>query len=311
MKGILIVNMGGANSPKELKTFLANMFKDRHILPYGKFVRYFLSFIISNVRYKKSWKKYELIGNSPIIDATQKTMFSLQKKLGESYNVKMAFSYSSPLINESIRDFINEGIIDITVIPMYPQASISTTSSVEKDVYSAVSINNNVKINFVKEFYNQDGFILFWSKLISNHIKKNNYSNPYLIFSAHSIPKFLIEKGDTYPKAIEASALSIAKNLGLNFDFAYQSQMKRGEWIGPDINEVLKKTIDNEKNEIVIIPISFVNENLETLFDIDHEIIPNAKKELGIKNISRVEIPVADELFIELLINLIKTNNVK
>ena len=78
MKGVLLVNMGGANSPAELKLFLARMFNDPYILPFGKLGRNLLSFIISNTRYKKSWKKYELIGGSPIIDATKKTVEKLQ-----------------------------------------------------------------------------------------------------------------------------------------------------------------------------------------------------------------------------------------
>ncbi len=302
--------MGGANSPKELKVFLVRMFKDPFILPFGKLGRSLLSFIISNTRYKKSWKKYELIGGSPIIKATEKTVEELQKVLGSEYAVKMAFSYSAPFIKDSIKDFSEEGIKEVIVIPLYPQASISTTSSVEKDVKDAVSNFENIKIKFVKEFYNSDCFIDFWVHLIQNHLHKNNLIKPYLLFSAHSIPMFLVEKGDTYPKTIEESAKLIAEKTGLNFEVAYQSGMK-GKWIGPDTKNRLKTLANKQENDIVIIPISFVNENLETLYDIDCKIIPYAKNVLEIKNISRVEIPVANEDFINLLTDIVKNNNLK
>ena len=306
MKGVLLVNMGGAASPKELKIFLARMFKDPFILPFGKVGRTLLSFIISNTRYKKSWKKYELIGGSPIIDSTEKTVISLQKVLGQDFIVKKAFSYSAPLIKDSIQSFINDGIKEVTVIPLYPQASISTTSSVEKDINDAVSLNKDIKINFVKEFYFKDGFVNFWSENIDNHIKKQNYSNPYLMFSAHSIPENLIEKGDTYSETIKASSKAIAEKLGINYEVAFQSGMKTGVWIGPDSKDRLKVLAENGKDEIVIIPISFVNENLETLYDLDHDTIPYAKNILKISNISRVEIPVADPEFIKLLLYIIE-----
>ena len=114
----------------------------------------------------------------------------------------------------------------------------------------------------------------------------------------------LVDKGDTYPKAIEASARLIAEKSGCDYTVAYQSSMSK-KWIGPETKQVLKKIAEEGKNEIVIIPISFVNENLETLYDINTDIIPFAKNMLGIKNISKVEIPVANEDFINLLKDIV------
>ncbi len=305
MTGILLVNMGGARSPEEMKIFLSRMFKDPFILPYGKLGRTLLSCIISNLRYKKSWKKYQLIGGTPIIDATEKTSKALQKELKQEYCVKTAFSYTEPLIQDRLQDFARENIKKIIIIPLYPQSSYSTTLSVENDINKA-KINENIKIEFVKEFYKNKYYVEFWSKLITQHISEKQYNNPFLLFSAHSIPEYMINKGDTYPQAIAESATLIANNLNINFEQVYQSGMKRGKWIGPDIKDKLKEMAVNGTDEIVIIPLSFVNENLETLYDIDKEIVPFGKNNLGIKNISRVKIPEADETFIALLKNIIK-----
>ena len=306
MTGVLLVNMGGPGSLKEMKIFLARMFKDPFILPYGKITRNLLSFIISNSRYRKSWKKYELIGGTPIISATNKTVHSLQDKLGNRYKVRMAFSYSSPLIEESLLAFREEGIVDIAVIPLYPQSSYSTTSSVKADIEKVTSKGTKLNIKFVKEFYNYEGFIGFWAEVISEHILANKYVNPILLFSAHSIPKNLADKGDTYPLAIEECSRLIAENIGLEYDFTYQSGMRYGEWLKPDVKDKLKALMQAGRKEIIIVPISFVNENLETLYDIDKDIIPYAQNELGINSISRVNIPVANEMFIQLLANLVR-----
>jgi len=289
-----------------MKVFLANMFKDPFILPFHKPIRHLLSYIISTTRYKKSWKKYELIDGTPIISGTQKTVNRLQDKLRDKYSVRMAFSYSSPMIEESLLAFKNEGINNVTVIPLYPQASFTTTSSVLSDVEKVTSKERELNIKFVKEFYQQDGFVRFWSEIIADHILTEKYAHPFMLFSAHSIPKYLLEKGDTYPRGIEESAKLIAQNIGLEYECAYQSGMRRGEWLTPDVKVRLRTLAGEGRSEIIIIPISFVNENLETLYDIDNEIIPYAKNDLGIDSISRVKIPEANELFVQLLADLVK-----
>ena len=140
MQGILLVNMGGPESPEELRVFLSRMFKDPFILPYGKPVRNLLSFIISSLRYKTSWKKYELIGGTPLVKSTARTADSLQVALGENFQVKYAFSYSMPDIRSALNAFKKQGISDISVIPLYPQSSYTTTSSVMADVGKACAI---------------------------------------------------------------------------------------------------------------------------------------------------------------------------
>ena len=306
MTGVLLVNMGGAGSPEEMKTFLACMFKDPRILPFGKTVRNILSFIISNARYKKSWEKYKLIGGTPIINATQETMFALQTELGYAYRVKVAFSYTAPTIKESMLSFKKEGIKKIVVVPLYPQSSFSTTGSVQDEIQRVTLQEKGFDVRIEKEFYKQQGFVDFWSKLITAHIKHKGLSSPLLLFSAHSIPQYMVDKGDTYSREIEESAALIAGNLKLDFEVAYQSGMRHSKWIGPDTIERLKELAKEGKDEIIMIPISFVNENLETLYDIDKVMIPFAKKELGMNYISRVKIPEADALFIRLLVDIIK-----
>ncbi len=113
MKGVMLVNMGGPGSREELRLFLSRMFKDPFILPYGKTVRNILSCLISSLRYKKSWKKYELIGGTPLVRSTEKTVASLQSALGDDCAVKYAFSYTMPDISACLNSFRREGISEI------------------------------------------------------------------------------------------------------------------------------------------------------------------------------------------------------
>jgi len=306
MTGVLLVNMGGPRSLKEMKQFLNRMFRDPFILPFSKPLRYLLSFIISEARYKSSWEKYEMIGGTPIISLTDKFVQRLGKKLKSYYDVRMAFSYSSPFIRDILLNFKNEGIRNIKVIPLYPHGGYSTTSSVSAEIDKVASQEKDLDIRVIRDFYKHEAFTKFWSELISGHIAKEQYKHPYLLFSAHSVPQYLVNKGDSYPSGIAESAGLIAGNIGMEYDLAYQSGMRRGVWLAPDIKHRLKELAELGIGEIVIAPLSFVSENLETLYDLDHDIIPYAKNELGIRDISRVMIPVAHDLFIWLLADLVK-----
>jgi ferrochelatase len=297
--------MGGPATPEELKNFLARMFKDPVILPFSKPVRNLLSFVISRTRYKKSWEKYQLIGGSPLVKSTIKTSTELQHVLGGSFCVKYAFSYSSPDISRSLTDFKKEGISDITVIPLYPQASHTTTASVKRDLGKVTETDPFFKLRIVEEFFSHPGFIAFWIHLISKHLEDHAMKDPTLVFSAHSIPEYHVLNGDTYPDGIVSTAAMTAAKLGLHYEVAYQSGMKRGKWIGPDVREHLKIMAGEGIDNLVLVPVSFVHENLETRYDLDHELIPFAKDVLGLTNVTRVRLPEADPLLVGMLADIV------
>lgn len=308
MKGVMLVNMGGPESPADLKLFLSRMFRDPFILPYPKTVRNLLSFIISRARYKKSWKKYEMIGGTPLVRSTRETAASLQSLLGGAFMVKFAFSYSRPYIRKCLEDFKSENIRDIMVIPLYPQSSLTTTSSVIADIRKVTEKDPFFCCKNLGEFYSHPGYISFWVNNIRKHLDMHKIEVPTLVFSAHSIPEYNISNGDTYAASIFRSAALIANEMGYHYEAAFQSGMRRGKWIGPDIKQHLatmrRKGIDN----LVVIPISFVHENLETLYDLDRDIVPYARETLGFSHVSRVKLPEADPLLVSMLAELIVEN---
>ncbi len=307
----MLVNMGGPESREELKIFLARMFRDPFILPFGKLGRNILAWVISTTRYKKSWKKYELIGGTPLVRATRETAASLQKVLGETYEVKHAFSYSMPDVEECLKEFKNQLIREIAVVPLYPQASFTTTSSVMAEVDKMTRADSFYEVRVLGEFYARPEFVSFWVHLIKEHLIKNEVVNPTLFFSAHSIPEYHVLNGDTYAASIVNSAALIATELGLHFESAFQSGMRRGKWIGPDAKQQLKLLREEGIDNLVIIPISFVHENLETRFDIDLEIVPYALNTLGFTQVSRVCLPDSDPRLVAMLAGMVKGENEK
>jgi len=308
MTGVLLVNMGSPSSRGEMKYFLKKMFQDPAILPYSKMLRHFLAFIISNTRYKKSWKKYEMIGGSPLKESMKIINESLAKELGDDYFVFSAYSYSVPTIEDGLKNFNEQGIKNIIIISLYPQTSYTTTGSVIRDIQISQKKFKESEIKIIDKFYDSESFIKYWVTLINETIQNNNLNKPLLLFSAHAIPEYLIAKGETYVEEINKSASLISQSIGLDYKVSFQSKMKRMKWVGPDTMEVLKDLSLKYLKEIVVVPISFVNENLETLFDLDTEIIPYGKNKLNITKLCRTMIPKSHPLLIETLKKLIIKN---
>jgi len=274
MKAFVLVNMGAPESQSDMKFFLRRMFRDPLILPMNKVARFLLGEIITNFRYKKSWAKYVLIGGSPLKESCQTIAKYLSKNIKENYKIEVAYSYSNPLIETVLSKLISENIDDIVIVPMYPQVSFSTTGSIERDIKKIQKKHPNIQISILPEYYSNKAFVDFWIEQISKTIQKHSLTKPTLLFSAHSVPQYQIDKGDTYGKAIQESAKLISEMMNLPYRVGFQSKIGRMKWLEPATEKVLTDMKNDGLQEIIIVPISFLTENLETLYDIDTLLIP-------------------------------------
>ena len=304
--GILLVNLGSPTNAQEMKTFLYNMFSDVAILPFPTIPRKALAFVISNLRFRNSWRKYELIGGSPLKTSMNAICEALQTELGNNFEVLAAYSYSQPSFKQGLDTFNKQGIKTVKIIPLLPHSSISTTGSVERDFGKLKRNYPDVDLQILKPFPTNKNFIAYWVELVQVAISRSKFIYPTLLFSAHAIPAYQLPLGDTYVDEINASAQAIASTLGLNHQVAFQSKIGRVEWVGPDTKDCLKNMHSKGIDEIILVPISFINENLETLYDQDIEIIPYANNELGIKHITRAHIPHSHPLLIDTLKDLLE-----
>ncbi|MHB9055868.1 MAG: ferrochelatase [Paludibacteraceae bacterium] len=305
MKAILLVNMGAPVSEKEMKIFLKKMFRDKAILYAPLFVRMILSVLISNFRYKSSWKKYLQIGGSPLHKSMDEIKRELQKLLTDEYKVQYVYSYSHPFLRDVMTELYHSGITDYVVIPMYPQASFSTTGSVKADIQKIKRQFENINIRFVEDYYDNEHFITFWVQQIQTKLNENSFLKPYLLFSSHAIPQSFVDRGDLYTVQMDIAARKIATKLNLPFSVSYQSKIGKIKWTGPYTIEHLRELHNNSVNQIIIIPLSFINENLETMYDLDCEVIPFAKNQIGIKDICRIQLTGSKVLLVKMFYELI------
>jgi ferrochelatase len=151
----------------------------------------------------------------------------------------------------------------------------------------------------------KESFINYWVDNIRKTIDKHKYKTPTLLFSAHAIPQYNVDAGDMYVDEINASAKLISDKLGMGYRVAFQSKIGKVKWVDPDTKDCLKSMKTENIDEIMLVPVSFVNENLETAYDQGVEIVPYGKNELGIQHICRVEIPASHPLLIATLKQLL------
>ena len=293
-KALLLLNMGGANSLDDVEIFLTNMFNDPYILGIkNKFLRKFVAFMITKGRLKTAKHNYEQIGGkSPLCELTAKLCEKISSLKSEFDAVDFAMNYTSPFVKDVLKKY--EKFDEIVLLPLYPHHSQTTITSSLADFKKAKEeLKLKAKISLCEPFYDDDAY----NKIIISHIreaiKDTDISDVSLIFSAHSLPRKIIEKGDIYEKHINEHVQILSKMLkeqGLNFkdvSLAYQSRLGPVKWLEPSLNEALAKC---ENKKVLIYPLSFCIDNSETIFEL---VIEYAKlaKELNFSFYKVVECP--------------------
>ncbi len=265
-KGILLLNMGGPDSLDAVKPFLFNLFQDPYIANFG-ILQKPLAWLISNLRDEKVKRAYRLIGGkSPLKDITLKQASELEKALGSDYRVKVGMNYWHPFIEESLKEFENEGINYIVGLSLYPQYCHATSASAIEKFKKSAKERFNYKI--IGSWYDNPLYIAAWTENIKSTIEK--YGKGMILFSAHGIPVSLYEKGDPYIKETEETVKIIAKEINLSeWELSYQSRTGPVKWVRPSTEEKIKEFAKRGIKKIFIVPISFVSDHIETLYEID------------------------------------------
>ncbi len=297
-KTVLFVNYGGPSANREgAIRYLKNLFSDGVVFPLPKPLRWLLANLVARARWKESVEILKRIGGeSPLLSQSGEQAKELQRRLGEDYAVKVAMRYSPPFVGEVLRDTTGEVIL----LPAFPHYSFATWRTIEEEVKRQLG---GRKLKVVKPFYDCDGFITGWVEEIEGHLK--GLKNPLLLFSAHSLPLYLVRRGDPYPKQVLESARLIAKKLGLPFEVSYQSKLGPIRWLEPSTEEVLKKLPSRGVEEVVVVPVSFTAENSETLYEID-VYYKGLAREAGIKRFVRVPVPYKSHRWMDCFEHLIK-----
>jgi len=272
---VILLNMGGPDSLDTIEPFLFNLFQDPDIfkIPFGQ--RIFAK-IISKLRTPKVVEQYKRIGGkSPINAHTEKQRKLLEESLrGANINadVLIAMHYWKPLTAETVK-LINRNNYDrVILLPLYPHFSSVTTGSSLNEWWRHYK-NNNVVVE-IKNFYDQKKYLNAVNIRINEGLQffpEESRNKVELLFSAHSVPQSLIDRGDPYQAQVLESIHLImeARNHTEKHHISYQSKVGPVKWLEPSTEEKIKELGNSGITDLLVIPISFVSDHIETLYELD------------------------------------------
>jgi ferrochelatase len=291
--GIVLFQLGGPDSLEAVEPFLLNLFLDPDILPMGPlgFLRRPLAKLISSRRSVPVRGKYaEIGGRSPIGTLTERQRGALVEALSSTIDpvAVVAMRYWHPLTEQAVDTLRKAGPLDeIVLLPLYPQFSYATTLSSLKEwrrVYGQPK--GGPPERTVSQFYDHPLYIQALAQRISSVLRQfADSSRIHLVFSAHGLPMSLVEKGDPYPNQIEATVRMVSEEGRRQFPgwpkthlLCYQSRVGPTKWLQPPLTSTIERLGTEGVKEILIVPISFVTEHIETLHEINIEAREDARK---------------------------------
>lgn len=276
----LLVNFGGPRNLEEVSPFLQELLTDPDVIRprLPLFVHRWFFRRVARKRASTTRHDYaEIGGKSPIFFDTEKMKAALSEKLSGPV---LTFHRYLPSTHTSSLQAIEElSVPQIKVIPLFPQFCYSTTGSIARFFSHHLSFQTLRKLRWVKSYAAHPAFILSYQKIIASFLEKNRLAEKDLIllFSAHGIPKSDSDSGDIYESECNLSFRSLVKAFpNALHRLSYQSKFGRAEWLRPYTNEVCEQILDwNEgRKEVVVVPITFTSDHIETLFEIENLYLP-------------------------------------
>jgi len=309
-RAVILFNLGGPDKLESVEPFLFNLFNDPAIISIPSLFRYPLAKLISKRRTPTAKNIYKEIGNkSPILELTRRQAKSLEENLLKKgdYRCFVVMRCWHPRASDVIKKVKEYNPEEITLLPLYPQFSATTSgSSINEWNKLCEKENYNIKTKTICCYPTEDNFIVSHVSLIKKTLSTVKDRNFKLIFSAHGLPESKIKKGDPYQWHVEETVKEIMLKLkSENFDYviSYQSRVGPMKWIGPSTDaEIIKYS--KEKKGIIIVPVAFVSEHSETLVELDIEYKKIAEKN-GCIFYKRVPALGSEENFIKGLAHLV------
>ncbi len=314
--GVLLLNLGGPEQLEDVRPFLYNLFSDPEIirLPF-RWLQKPLAWLISTLRYTKSQENYKSIGGgSPLRRITEEQAVALQEKLqhkGHEVQIYVGMRYWHPFTEEALVRIKRDQIEQLVILPLYPQFSISTSGSsfrLLERLWEEDPALQKINYTVIPSWYDRPGYLQAMSQLIAQELDHcQEQDQIHLFFSAHGVPvNYVEEAGDPYQTEIENCTQLIMQTLNRPnpHTLAYQSRVGPVEWLKPYTEEAIPELAQQGVENLMVIPISFVSEHIETLEEIDME-YRHLAEESGIKNFYRVPALNTHPVFVEDLADMV------
>ena len=284
---VVLFNLGGPDSIEAVEPFLFNLFSDPDIfkLPLGFLTQKWFARAISRRRAPEAAKGYQAMGGkSPIGEYTEAQAKALETTLQGSgnYKVYVCMRYWHPMSDEVVQGLKEEGFEHLVLLPLYPQYSTTTTgSSYNEFIRACARADYHPDIRFIEQWFNEPRYQQAIVDAISREADQLPDPDPSrieLLFSAHGLPQKIIKRGDPYQRQVEATYEAVKNRLGWpNTTLCYQSRVGPLEWLRPYTEDVIREKASSGTKQLLVYPIAFVSDHIETLYELGVEYAEVAK----------------------------------
>ncbi|EUB60948.1 Ferrochelatase [Echinococcus granulosus] len=336
---ILMLNMGGPETTEDVFHFLLRLFNDREVI-WLPFQRAFASWVARR-RAPIAQEKYnEIGGGSPLIQwatcqgkGLVRVLDRISPETGP-HKYYLGMRYVHPLTEEAINEIEDDGVERVVAFSQFPQYSCTTSGS----SFNAIAAHYNepvsgglAGIDSIPPPRSQTGEIpkppgTIWSfldrwptampefaEVLAENIRHElshlpptfDKENTIILFSAHSIPMWVVNRGDPYIQATTVHAVMEKLNFALPYRLVWQSKVGPGRWMGQDTANALRGLARLGRKHVVIVPIAFTSEHIETLHEMDINYCSDLAREVGMASVRRASAPNDHPLFIQGMANLV------
>ncbi|MGR3973799.1 MAG: ferrochelatase [Candidatus Rhabdochlamydia sp.] len=306
---IILANFGGPRDLQEVKEFLIELLTDEDVIrtPFPRQIQTWLFRKIATRRAQRVVHDYSLIGGkSPLFEDTEQLALLLEAQTGRKV---ITFHRYLPLTHPH---FLNK-VLEVkensfTILPLYPQQSFTTTGSVARFFKTHLPSSVVSRFEWIASYAAHPAYIRAVQEVICKHLNTQGLDeeSTFFLFSAHGLPQKFIKEGDGYEQECYTSYQAIMQRFKAPSLLAFQSQFGLRKWLTPSTRDLCQHphTWNQRRPHILIIPLSFTSDHLETLFEIEQEYIPLLKTH-GV-NASRCAALNQEKVWIEALIHILQ-----
>ncbi|MDQ3798116.1 MAG: ferrochelatase [Acidobacteriota bacterium] len=283
--GVVLLNLGGPDSLEAVEPFLFNLFNDPDIIdfPLSFLFRKRLAKLISSKRHPRIQEQYKQIGGkSPLKDFTLQQARLLERKLNEKIPAKVyvAMRYWHPLTEEALAEIEKDGIEKVILLPLYPQYSKATTESSVKEWEKQLALraenSGGLEWSLIESYYDFPPYIDAFVERINEGLEKfpaEKRRDVHILFSAHGTPMKLVRAGDPYSGHIKKTVDTVVKqgNFSQANSLCYQSKVGPQKWLKPSTPDTIAELAAQGVKNMLVVPIAFASDHLETLFEVGIE----------------------------------------
>lgn len=318
--GVVFMNMGGPNKTSETYDFLLRLFSDRDLIPLGPFQKWIAKFIAKRRTPSIEERYDEIGGGSPIRYWLEYQSDRVCKILDQTrpesapHKPYVAFRYAKPLTEDTLVQMKKDGVTRAVAFSQYPQWSSSTSASSMHELYRQtlrLDPERSINWSFIDRWPKDKCLVNPFAHLIEQKLAEfpeEVRDKVVILFSAHSLPMEIVNRGDSYPAEVAASVYAVMEKLKFKnpYRLVWQSKVGPKPWLGAQTAKiVLRLELKDEIKGLVLVPIAFTSDHIETLHELDIELLEDSKKPEKIKRADSLN---DNEEFIAGLADLVKTH---